>query len=578
MALYYWVGGTNTWNSTPGGNKWATTSGGTTYLNATVPGAADDVIFDGFSGTGATIVTLGSAANILSINFTGYVGTFRFGANLTVTGTITLGALATYTTSGTATTYTLTVVTTTLISNGKSLPVNILLNTSAATFTINGNADIQGNYTGTSSGHFIKSSAGFQYDLRIGGNISFGAVTNNATDYVTIKAYGASKTFAASTAAVNQRVVFASGSSYSNLSIPGCSGTNFYTVESGGQFNANTAFTMTNAGTLTLSGFNSTTSIIGSDFMSMNGQGIYILSDDTIIKGAITIGTLGGTISGAGKLLLEGNFTVSGGNTLTIDKLEFSGTSLSTVSATSTTNLQIKALSFNKTGAGSVNFTSASFILTIPTLTAYSWTHTSGTITQSVNSRIIIACATTTSQLTYSESGSLSTPFTFSQLSINGGILSLNSTLRATRLYLTLGLLTTSITSSGLFGFNVDILTIINSIAGTRTLTLKSGCTYDVNVNLNMQSLNAATGQITLNASAVSGTKAYFNLDNNASQLVEYVNATDIDSSGTLGVAPYTKQLIYSFQGTLTRFFNWATGTQPPPVLPSRTAAYTFVN
>jgi hypothetical protein len=569
---------TRTWVGSVVNNNWTTAANWNGGL--TIPTNGDDVIFDGLAPLGNNNCTynVGVALSLLSINFTGYTGQFTFSNSLTVTGTITLGAGSSYATSGTPTTYTLTTSTaTTLTFNGKSLPVNYSPGTSG-TQTFFGNADFQGNYAGPSSGYNIKAAATTTIDLRIGGNIVFGACTTNPTDYVTIKAYGASKTFAANTATVNQRVTFASGSSYSNLSIPGCSGTNFYTVESGGRFNANTAYTMTNGGTLTLSGFNSTTSIIGSDFMSMNGQGTYILSDDTIIKGAITIGTLGGTISGAGKLLLEGNFTVSGGNTLTIDKLEFSGTTTSTVSATSTNNLQIKALSFNKTGAGLVNFTSASFILTIPTATAYTWTHTSGTITQSVNSRIIIACAATTSQLTYSESGSLSTPFTFSQLSINGGILSLNSTLRATRLYLTLGLLTTSITSSGTLGFIVDILTAINSVAGTRTLTLKSGCTYDINVNLNMQSLNAATGQITLNASVVSGTKAYFNLDNNASQLVEYVNATDIDSSGTLGVAPYTKQLIYSFQGTLTRFFNWATGTQPPPVLPSRTAAYTFVN
>ena len=89
---------------------------------------------------------------------------------------------------------------------------------------------------------------------------------------------------------------------------------------------------------------------------------------------------------------------------------------------------------------------------------------------------------------------------------------------------------------------------------------------------------SAATAIITLNASVVSGTRAYFNLDNNATQLVEYVSATDIDSSGTLGVTPYSKQLIYSFQGVLTRTINWSTGAQPPPVLPSRTVAYTFVN
>jgi hypothetical protein len=313
--------------------------------------------------------------------------------------------------------------------------------------------------------------------------------------------------------------------------------------------------------------------------MSIASSGSFVLSTDIVIKGFVQISsTCTITTSVGAKILLEGDLTSASTSNVTIDYLEFSGTTLSTVSAVSTTNLQIKNLSFNKTGAGSVNFTSASFGLSIPTATTYTWTHTAGTITQSVNSRIIIASSTVTSQLTYSESGSLTTPFTFSQLSFNGGILSLNSTLRATRLYLTLSLATTSITSSGTLGFIADILSVINTINALRTLTLKIGVTYTINNQLYMSATTAATtAQITLNSS-VASSYAYFNLDNNATQLVEYVTATDIDSSGTLGVTPYTKQLIYSFQGVLLRTINWSLGAQPPPVLPSRTVAYTFVN
>lgn len=568
MAIKTWIGAVN--------NNW-TTAGN---WSPSLPVNGDDVIFDGVAPGGNNNCTYNvvTALSLLSINFTGYLGQFTFSNNLTVTGTMTLGTGTTYATSGAVTTYTLSTsgAAMTLISNGKILPVNFSTNGGT---TINGNADFQGNFVSSFIAHNIKSATGVPCDLRIGGNINIAALITNTTDHVTFKAYGTSKTFTCTGGGFNARVTFVSGSSYTNTTNAGISGTSFFTVESGGRFNAlNNTNSFSANGTLTLSGFNSTTSIIGSDFMSIAANATYVLLNDTVIKGFIQIG-LACTIntSVGAKILLEGNLLLLLNSTVTIEYLEFSGTTLSTISGTATPTLQIKNLSFNKTGAGSVNITATSFTLTIPAAAAYTWTHTAGTITQSTTSRIAIACANTASQLIYSESIALSTPFTFSQLIFNNGILSLNSTLRATRLFLTLAG-STSITSSGLIGFDVDILSVVNSVNAIRTLTLKSGCTYAINTQLIMLSTNGSSGQITLNANVVSGTRAYFNLDNNATQLVDYVTATDIDSSGTLNVAPFTKQLIYTLSGVLTRTSNWALGAQPPPVLPSRTVAYTFVS
>ena len=88
MALRYWVGGTNTWNSTSGA-KWATTSGGAG--GASVPGAADDVFFDAASGAVTVTWASGASATVLSINCTGFTGTLATGGNsktLAGTGTV----------------------------------------------------------------------------------------------------------------------------------------------------------------------------------------------------------------------------------------------------------------------------------------------------------------------------------------------------------------------------------------------------------------------------------------------------------------------------------------------------------
>jgi hypothetical protein len=52
MAARFWVGGTGTWSASNTTN-WAATSGGAG--GASVPGAADDVTFNGSSGSGGTI-------------------------------------------------------------------------------------------------------------------------------------------------------------------------------------------------------------------------------------------------------------------------------------------------------------------------------------------------------------------------------------------------------------------------------------------------------------------------------------------------------------------------------------------
>lgn len=572
MAAYYWVGGTDTWNTTALG-KWSNSDGGLPFYT-TAPGVADDVFFTALSGTG--LVTL-AGANIRSLNFTGYGGEFRFGAGLTITsGTLTLGAGTTYSTNATPTSYTLTFAGTNpgLVSNNKILPVNLLVNLSGSTFTLTGNADFQGNLSTAATAHNMKAATGTTVNLRIGGNITLSAVTTNTTDHVTIKGYGASKTYSSNAASTNARVSFVSGSSYTSVGNAGLSGTSFLTVESGGQFNASSTHSFSNNNNTTVSGFNASNN---SDFYGYI-SGSLILANDTVIKSFITIQstTIVITSVGSAKLLLEGAFTSTGGANATIDRLEFSGTTSSNITATTASNLQIKEFIINKTGGGSVNFNSNGiFGLFVPSGLSYSFTHTSGTVTQNSTCIVRFWCNNAASTMTYS-----ATNLTFRYLEFLGGVLNLNSELLANTLRITpqAAAVSTSITSSTTFGFTVENLLVVNTAGAARPITLKSAVVvYSVTASLIMLT-TVSTATVTLNASSA-GVRAIFNLENSATQTVEYVNATDIDSSGTGGILPYSKQTIYSFGGTIApTTINWSTGSQPPPLAAKVTVAYTFVN
>jgi hypothetical protein len=585
MALYYWVGGTNTWNATAAG-KWSNNSGVLPATYTTNPGASDDVIFDSFSTAGA-VVTLGAGSNatVGSITFATFPGTFTFAANLS-SGNTTLGASTTYTASGgNPTTYTFTPrnVNSTFTANGNILPTNLFINLNATTLTFAGNADFGGNLDTATTAHTIKAAATTTIDLRIGSNIITRATTINPSEHVTIKGYGSGKTCATNTGTINLRLTFVNGSSYTSIAgSNGCSGTSLLTVEVGGNFTSNnTSHIFTNSGTVTLSGFNSSTN---SSFyaLSASSTGTIVLSTDTVIKSSITTSTLATTISstGSAKLLLEGNLVLSGGNNLIIDKLEFSGSTVSNVTGNSgaNSNLQIKEFSINKTSGGSVFFnTTGNFTLFIPSLSTYSWTHTAGTVTQGSNCTIRIwGNVVSTSIFNYSAPSS--STFTFRDIQFYGaGVVNLNTKLNATKISITPAIGTISISSSGLLGFDTESLVVLNTTATGKTVILKSGVTYNITVSLVM--LNPGGSVLALNAST-SGTKAKFYLELAAPfQDVESVNPTDIDSHGANNVGPPIYKTIYSQNGVITAStWNWSLGNAPPPIAPKTTVGYTFVN
>jgi hypothetical protein len=570
MAVKTWTGAglDNNWST---GANW---SGGT----APTTGGVDDIIFDGlFLLTGNKNCTLNVAFIALTINFTGYSGQFTFAQNLS-SGNTTLGTSTSYVASGgNPTTYTFTTrnVNSTFTANGNILPTNLFISLNGTTLTFAGNADFGGNLLTSNNAHTIKAATSTTVDLRIGGNIAIGAMATNATEHVTIKGYGTSKTFSSGGGLnTNMRVTFVSGSIYAASANSGTAGTSFLTVETGGRFNAASIYNFSNSGTVTLSGFNASNN---SDFFGTAGGVTFNCLTDIVIKSFIRI-TSSGTVMncpGASKVFLEGDLTSVGTATTFIERLEFSGSTASNVTAVSSgNNLQVREFIINKTGGGSVNFNSNGiFALFVPSSGSYSFTHTNGIVTQNSTSIVRFYCNNTAATMTYSQ-----TNMSFRYFEFAGGTLNLNSQLVATTIRLSplTGTVTVIITSSTTFGFTVESLQAINTTGAAKTITLKSSVVYSITASLIMIS-TVSTAPITLNASIVGGAKAIFNLDNTASQTVEYVNATDIDSSGTSGVMPFSKQTIYSLAGTIApTTINWSTGNKPPPIAVSRTVAYAF--
>jgi len=92
MADRYWVGGTATWDNTPG-TKWAATSGGAG--GESVPTVEDNVFFNEASSGTVTVATTGGGAGpkyARNLNFSGFTGTFtgNGGARVIISGDFSL--------------------------------------------------------------------------------------------------------------------------------------------------------------------------------------------------------------------------------------------------------------------------------------------------------------------------------------------------------------------------------------------------------------------------------------------------------------------------------------------------------
>lgn len=172
MANRFWVGGTGTWDSSDT-THWSATSGGAG--GASVPGAADDVTFNGSSGGGTVTVNFGGTISVKSITAGAFTGTLDFATN---NNSVNIGNFLSWSGSGTRTinmgggTWTL---------SGASGSLMDLSNVTGLTFT-------------SSSANIVLSAVSATIrSISLGTSFTYGSLTinaNSSNSYTSIAATG----------------------------------------------------------------------------------------------------------------------------------------------------------------------------------------------------------------------------------------------------------------------------------------------------------------------------------------------------------------------------------------------------
>ena len=189
MAIYYWVGGTGTWDTATTTN-WSLSSGGSG--GAGVPTSADDAIFNSASSSGSYTVTLGSTVDFKNLTFSGPAsGTLSFngvtyylsvwGGNYVCAGTgVSLTNCTIFCTTGSGTiTITSNNVpfTTLLIARAAGTDVVNLGSAMTASTQMGGGTFNTNNYAVT--GGIVTSSTTVARNINLGASVF--TVTGNAT-------------------------------------------------------------------------------------------------------------------------------------------------------------------------------------------------------------------------------------------------------------------------------------------------------------------------------------------------------------------------------------------------------------
>jgi len=510
----------------------------TNWSLGTVPTATDGNTATFTSSSPACTVNVASVCN--NVDFTNYTHNITFTNNLTVSGNITLGTSMTSSGSG----YLAINTNSTITSNGKVWTNQIYCNTTGITITISDSLTVSGTLflsatsitvnggTLTSQGLsqvVITGSSTYVY----GSGSSVSSFTNKFTS-MTVQIAAGSGTFTCSSLGIN----------LSSCTFTYVSGTVVFTN------------TLNISGTCTLnlnsSNSNSTTNTSGCNpgTVTFGGGTITLSSNLCAVTNCTFAASVTTTLNGY-TMYLSGNIALGTnlGNPCIIGTTAWVYCGTGTISMGTSNSGGFGAASFTINTTGTVTFQSGQtfiFNSTYNSITQYI-TYTAGTV---VTTGSTLSLTTTPTYPVVLNTSGISWNAVY--LASGGTIgVTINSTLTATTLTTVVPISggNWSVTFSGTAGFNVGTFTYIPTIvpSGTMTVTLQSSVTYTVNTNLTLNGTNLKS--ITLNASTP-GTQANLVLSQGATQLVCYVNATDINSS--------VGQTIWDFGNpTLSNTLNW---------------------
>jgi hypothetical protein len=297
MANRFWVGGgTGNYNST---TNWSASSGGAS--GASVPTTVDAIFFNASSGSGAVNINVNS--NCLSINLTGFAGSFVFANNLSVVGTSLVFNVGSYTVTGAGfLIFANSNAVFSITSNGTVWGGNLQLGNISPTVNLVDNLSVAGNLQLTSSGVLTLNSN----NITVGGGLSIlGSSVILGTSNIILNGTGTwSNT--STTAIRNNLTINTAG-----------------TITIGNVYYNTGALTYT-AGTVVTAG--STLNINGNTTLTTNG----IVWNNITAAGALTLGsnlTLTGTLSKPSSsnlsFALGGNSLISTNANLTMNSGTF---------------------------------------------------------------------------------------------------------------------------------------------------------------------------------------------------------------------------------------------------------------
>jgi hypothetical protein len=522
LAARYWVGGDNIWNSTAG-SKWSLTSGGAG--GQATPTSADDVFLDNGTGTGNVTMGASYTASCKTLICTGYVGTLDLSAAssfISAFGNVTLGAGMTIT--GGVTRLNIN-ATSTITSNGVEWTGNI-------TGAFNGTVTVADNWT-IGQGYNATGSVTVTWNgnrLKIKGGLTTAGV-GQAVAGTTIFEFIGTGTIAmvvSESATMGVPFRFDTAGTITITGLKTATGASISYI----------AGTVNVTGVLRI-GANITLNTVGMTWGTVqlvSGLSISIqLNSDLYVSGSwsFSAGGLNTTLNGF--TVYWGGGTMSG----TMTTNDIIGTTNWVINATCTINLATMT-----TGRWQQNITintagTVTFLNVVP-ISTKTLTYTSGTVV-TTGSELRIGSA--------SHSTTLNTAgITWNNVSVtNTGTVTVNSLLTIAG---TLSL-TGNTTFAGTAGWTCGTLTVV-SVSPTHILV--SGRTYTVTTAISeFLGTNAAKALL---RSSSGGNQAIFTLNQGATQLLSFVNGTDIDSS--LG------QTIWSYRGVLNNTINWNTFTTPP--------------